>query len=426
MKTKITILLMSLLAGACSFAQPKDRGIIGKTNSLAGWSNIKPNKFDYPESTKVLIGSITSNTTLSSAETYLITGKVYVTNNATLTIEPGTILRGDFDTKGCLVIGKGAKIDAIGVQNNPIVFTSNKSVGERKPGDWAGIIMMGDAPINGIGGVSNVDYDTDAQFRAYGGSNAQSTSGSMKYVRIEFAGYSPDRKKNYNGLSLYAVGGQTKLDYVQVSNSAGNSYKFYGGNVTNANNLFSYRAVNDDFSFTQGAQCVMNNGLAIRNAFATSSSENARCVNLKSYDKKEMTDFSKKMSNITLENFTLLNENDGDASAIGIIREAVYVNSDSNFTMKNSVINGFTPAFLFNSDIQINDANLKKVVVEGVLLNNCKGYFQSEIGGATEEDLENHYANFNNQRLGDPATALFVAPKNDKVPDLRLRINNIN
>jgi hypothetical protein len=425
MKIKITILLMSMLTGVYSFAQPKDRGIIGKTNSLAGWSNIKPNKFDYPESTKVLIGSITTNTTLSSAETYLITGKVYVTNNATLTIEPGTIIRGDFDTKGCLVIGKGAKIDAQGVQNNPIVFTSNKSMGERKPGDWGGIIIMSDAPINGIGGVSNIDYDTDAQFRAYGGSNAQSNSGIMKYVRIEFAGYSSDRKKNFNGLTLYAVGGQSKFEFIQVSNSAGNSFKFFGGNVS-ASNLFSYRAVNDDFSFTQGVQCTMNNGLAIRNAFATSSSENARCVNLKSYDKKEMTDFSKKMSAVNIENFTLLNENDGDASANGIIREAVYVNADSSFSMKNSVINGFTPAFLFNSDIQINDANLRKVVVEGVLLNNCKGYFQSEIGGATEEDLENHYANFNNQRLGDPATALFVSPKNEKVPDLRLRINNIN
>jgi hypothetical protein len=425
MKTKITILLMSLLAGINSFAQPKDRGIIGKTNSLAGWTNIKPNKFDYPESTKVLIGSITSNTTLSSSETYLITGKVYVTNNATLTIEPGTVIRGDFDTKGCLVIGKGAKIEAVGLQNNPIIFTSNKSLGERKPGDWGGIVIMGDAPINGIGGVSNVEYDADAQYRAYGGSNAAHYGGTLKYVRIEFAGYSSERKKNFNGLSLYAVGGQTKLEYVQISNSAGNSFKFYGGNIF-ANNLFSYRAVNDDFSFTQGVQTTMSNGLAIRNAFATSSSENARCINLKSYEKKEMTDFTKKMSSANLENFTLLNENDGDASAVGIIRESVYINADSNISMKNSVINGFTPAFLFNSDIQINDANLRKVVVEGVLLNNCKGYFQSEIGGSTEEDLENHYANFNNQRLGDPATALFVSPKNEKVPDLRLRINNIN
>ncbi len=425
MKKNFTILLITIFSCFTANAQ-QERGIVGASNWLVGWTNIRPNKVDYPETTKILYSNITTNYRLSNTETYLLQGKVYITNNATLTIEPGTVIRGDSDNPGMLIITKGARIVAEGVQNSPIIFTSNKPIGERKAGDWGGVVLMGDAPINSIGGQANLDYDLEPQFRSYGGNNVQQDAGSMKYVRIEFAGNNPDRKKNFNGLTVAGIGAKTKLEYLQITNTNGNSFKFLGGNV-NANNLVSYRTKNDDFNFTQGVQATLVNCAATRNAFVTSN-DNARCINVKSFEKKELTDFTKKMSNVIADNFSLLNETDGEASAEGIIREAIYVNSDCIFALKNSIVSGFTSAFLFNSEIAITDANLKKITSQNVLINNCKANFQSELGGSTDGDLESHYSglNFKNLYIQKTMGELFIAPKNDKTPDLRIKISDIH
>ena len=170
---KFKLILFFVMSSCFSItAQLQDTGITGASNWLGGWTSFKANKNDYNETTKILYGTIDSNFTLSGSETYLLQGNVYVTNNAVLTIEPGTIIRGDTENNGVLIITKGAKIKAEGTANSPIVFTSNKDL--RKPGDWGGIIIIGEAPVNSFGGIANVNYEIDYQVRTYGGANAES------------------------------------------------------------------------------------------------------------------------------------------------------------------------------------------------------------------------------------------------------------
>lgn len=78
-------------------------------------------------------GNITQDTKLTKRDTYLLLGNVFVTDSTTLTIEPGTVIIGDFKTNGSLIISKGSKIMAEGQETDPIIFTSNRSV--KKEGD---------------------------------------------------------------------------------------------------------------------------------------------------------------------------------------------------------------------------------------------------------------------------------------------------
>ena len=107
----------------------------------------------------VVSGAITANTTWTKNNTYLLQGFVYVKNGATLTIEPGTTIKGDKVSKGALIVTRGAKIIADGTPSEPIVFTSNES--SPTYGDWGGIIILGNAPTNntfqGQAGVGEIE-----------------------------------------------------------------------------------------------------------------------------------------------------------------------------------------------------------------------------------------------------------------------------
>src|SRR5690606_22437337 len=160
---------------------------------------------------------------------YLLQGNVYVTNNATLTIDPGTIIMGDYDSKASLIITKGATLIANGLETDPIVFTSNKAV--KKAGDWGGVIVLGNAPTNKFGNVSSVNFDTDPNLCSYGGIDPASNSGIIKFVRIEFAGAKVKGASDFNGLLLAGVGNKTILENIMVSYSAGDSFDILGGEL---------------------------------------------------------------------------------------------------------------------------------------------------------------------------------------------------
>ncbi len=199
-------------------------------------------------------GNITANTTWTKDNIYLLTGFVYVKSGATLTIEAGTLIKGDKPSKGTLIITRTGKISAAGTECEPIVFTSNQPIGDRAPGDWGGIILLGDAPINikdsasglpidGIieGGVDNASFDG-----RYGGTNAGSNSGTMQYVRIEYPGIAFVLNNEINGLTFGGVGTGTTIDHIQVSFSGDDSYEWFGGTV-NCKNLIAFKGTDDDF-----------------------------------------------------------------------------------------------------------------------------------------------------------------------------------
>ena len=205
------IIFFLLFPFLCLFSQ-QEKGIYGNENWLNIWTEFNSTDQQYPEPTQIISGNITKDTKLYKKETYLLLGNVFITDNVTLSIEPGTLILGDFNTKASLVISNGAKIIAEGTLTDPIIFSSNRGI--KKNGDWGGIFILGNSPTNRLEERSKLDYGlnpSSSEMILYGGTDKESNSGILKYVRIEYAG---KRTKNYgyfNGLTLAGVGSETIL-----------------------------------------------------------------------------------------------------------------------------------------------------------------------------------------------------------------------
>lgn len=421
---KFTLMICLLLTAAGASAQ-QEKGIIGYSNWLDNWTEFKPQKTESKDANQILAGNITVNTKLLKRNVYILQGNVYVTNNAVLTIEPGTVIIGDAVSKGTLVITKGAQIMAIGQETDPIIFTSNQSM--KKAGDWGGLVILGDAPINKFGNTGSYSMDLDPALTIYGGNNQASNSGVLKYVRIEFAGKKVKGMDSFNGLTIAGVGNKTVLENIMVSYSGGDSFAFYGGDV-NTSQLVSYKSINDDFKFTQGTQCRLFNSLAVRSSYLSSNKNGSRCLEVKSYEKKNETDFTKKATLVSASNMTMLNDSENIKADIqaGLIKEAVYVAENASLELKRSVVSGFNPAVLIDSNTEINDVNLKKIKFEEMFFNQCNGNIFTE-NKTDNTDLENWYGNsiFFNVYSHTDNKETFVDVYNAKRPDYRLQLGKI-
>lgn len=142
--------------------------------------------------------------------TYLMKGWIYVTEGSELTIEPGTVIKGDKETKASLIVERGGKLIAQGTASEPIVFTSEMEPGNRRPGDWGGIILCGRAKNNKT--VMQIEGGPRSE---HGGDNDADNSGVLSYVRVEFAGYPFNPDEEINGVTFGSVGSGTKVDHVQ-------------------------------------------------------------------------------------------------------------------------------------------------------------------------------------------------------------------
>jgi hypothetical protein len=204
---------------------------------------------------KRVTANITANTTWHPDTVYELSGFIKVANGAVLTILPGTRIVGDFQIPGSsLFVLRGARIVAEGTVDRPIVFTSERPVGQRQPGDWGGIIIIGNgitnrgAPtyIEGTGtGPENplVDYS--------GGSDNDDNSGVLRFVRIEFAGFPTAPNEELNSLTMAAVGRGTTIEFVQVLQGLDDSFEWFGGAV-DGRYLVSYESADDHFDASEG------------------------------------------------------------------------------------------------------------------------------------------------------------------------------
>lgn len=200
-----------------------------------------------------LTGEIDSDAVLTCDKDYLLRFTTYVRQGATLTIEPGTTIKGDFETKGVLVIQPGARIHARGTEDSPIVFTSARSSG-KKSGDWGGVVLLGLAPINLKDGsgepmVGHVEGLTIGG--QYGGSNPNDSSGVLSHVRIEYCGTEIAPNNEINGLTFGGVGRGTVVDHVQVRHSADDCFEFFGGTL-DAKYLVCQHPEDDAFDWDYG------------------------------------------------------------------------------------------------------------------------------------------------------------------------------
>ena len=206
-----------------------------------------------PAGDAVLTGNITQSRILYRDTTYTLSGYVKVTNGAVLTIQDGTKIVGDIDQPGSsLWILPGARIMAEGTAARPIVFTSERPAGQRKPGDWGGIILIGRGKLNRTVNPISTEGPAGHTENYAGGTNNDDNSGVLRYVRIEFAGYDVSGSgQELNSLSMYAVGRGTKIEYVQTLAGLDDSFEWFGGAV-DGRYLVSFESGDDHFDWTEG------------------------------------------------------------------------------------------------------------------------------------------------------------------------------
>lgn len=291
---------------------------------------------------------ITTNTTWTADKIYLLKNNVYVTNNVTLTIEAGTIIKGDKATKGALIITRGSKINATGTVDKPIVFTSNLAAGGRSQGDWGGLVILGKAP-NNLGTSVAIEGISDATDKAkHGGTDAADNSGTLKYVRIEYAGIPLGPDNELNGLSLGSVGSGTTIEYVEVYRSGDDAYEWFGGTV-NAKHLLAIDSWDDDFDTDNGFSGKIQFGLAQRLAATAdvSGSNGFESDNLSSGTNVTP------QTNAVFSNMTILGPKESATftSINANFQHGAQIRRNSSISILNSVIAGYTEGIYYDDTL---------------------------------------------------------------------------
>ena len=320
---------------------------------------------NIPTST-TLSGNINTTTTLTSDKVWTLKGYVYVTDGAKLIIQPGTTIISDISEKGALCIERGAQILAEGTSSKPIIFTSGKPVGERTPGDWGGIVILGRAKTNRTseptieGGIG----------RPYGGTNDLDNSGVLRYVRIEYAGIAAMPNSEINALTLGGVGSGTILENIQTIYANDDAFEFFGGTV-NGKNLYAYATADDDFDFDFGYTGTITNGVSKRDPQFVDSGDAGNGVEC---DNDGTGSLSQPYTHPKLFNMILVGPNVSTALAnhnLGLrFRRA------TQFTMKNSIVWGW-----MKGGLSLESNETAQFVKDGVSIfeNNSVGTFNPTL-----------------------------------------------
>ncbi|MGB5780436.1 MAG: multidrug transporter [Eudoraea sp.] len=248
MKNKFLVLgITAALIFACEKDNTPD--IVINDNSVI--NNISGGEGTDPGVNTVnLSGVYTENLVLDSEIDYVITGPVLMADGTTLTIPAGiTIKAQPVGVNAYIAIQQGAQINALGTASNPIIMTSNAS--SPSSGDWGGLVICGKAPINSTADGSEDTATSEVGGLSYGGNTPTDNSGNIQYLRIEYAGGAIDGNAELNGLSLYAVGNGTTIDYVEIYEGSDDGIEFFGGTV-NASHIVIVNAEDDSMDWTEG------------------------------------------------------------------------------------------------------------------------------------------------------------------------------
>lgn len=301
--------------------------------------------------TKIISGQITEQVTLPKAK-YTLRGYVYVTNRAILTFAPGSVIVSDVTNKGALIVERNSKLIAEGTAAEPIVFTSGKPAGQRAPGDWGGIILLGNAPTNRTT-EPTIEGGVNAQ---YGGSIAGDNSGTLKYVRIEFAGIAADPGSEINGLTLGGVGSGTKLEYIQVSFGNDDAYEFFGGTV-NAKNLIAFATADDDFDFDFGYTGQIQFGVSCRKTDFFDPGDDTNGIEC---DNDGSGSTATPFTRPVLSNFTLIGHN-AQHTASGRNARGNRWRRSTRFVLRNSILMATQ-----NAGVTMESANTAQAYKDGL------------------------------------------------------------
>ena len=289
----------------------------------------------------VLQGNLTSQEqlNLNADKKYLLRGQVFVRENQTLTIPAGTVIMGEKSTKGTLIIDRGGKIIANGTKEKPVIMTSNQKPGDRDKGDWGGLVLLGKAKIN----LPNPAVEVISPAVNYGGEDDNDNSGSLTFLRVEFAGIELTPNNETNGITLGAVGRGTKFENIQVSYGGDDGIEWFGGSV-NGKNLIVFATWDDCFDIDNGFSGKLQFGLAIRYPSHADQSES----NGFEWDTDGDNDLSRFKTATVASNFTVIGPAIDKNSYNGNYRHAVDLRRNVAGSIVNSVFIGFPTAFRFN------------------------------------------------------------------------------
>ena len=171
---------------------------------------------------------VTADMTLRSDTLYRMGHRLFVHDGATLTIEAGTVVLA-WGPDTAIIVEPGGRIVAEGTREAPVVLTCSSPVGQREPGCWGGLRLLGRAPVTRQQGVAPGVLPADRS--VYGGTDADGLSGVLRYVRVEFAGATGDPEAPGPAIGLYGTGSATLLDHVQARHSLGDGFAFSGGSA---------------------------------------------------------------------------------------------------------------------------------------------------------------------------------------------------
>ena len=327
-------------------------------------------------------GEITGDVTTSKTYVYgnyTLKGMVKVQSGVTLTFEPGCTITCDKTTgENGLIVLNGGQLIANGTADAPIVFTEKSKIG----GSWAGIIMYGNAPIvnSATAPAPQTAVSEDGLALSYGGSNATHNGGSLKYVRVEYAGQViTTNSKEHNGFSFYSVGSGTVLENLVSYMGNDDGFEFYGGTVS-LKNAVSYGNKDDAFDWQDGWRGQNNT-----NWFAYQTGTGNYGIEVES--KAVNNSFWPVVTNITLKRAT----GTTTEAQSEIQLDAIQFKKEGNGDYSNIVIDGYknqtSPTAYSGGAIQILDLNTYnnqvaagKIKLTNVKITNSDNTF---ISGAT-------------------------------------------
>jgi len=386
--------------------------------------------------TITISGKINADTTFRKGNTYILKGLVYIKGNHTLTIEPGTVIRGSFSGAdvAALIITRGSKIMAAGTETEPIVFTS--AAPNPQSGDWGGIVLCGRASINasynGINGLYQVEGgidNADGDGLAGSGDGSPATtavdndnSGTLKYVRIEYAGYAYQPDKEINSLTMACVGSGTTIDHIQVVYAKDDAYEWFGGTV-NCKYLIAYKTQDDDFDTDNGFKGKVQFGLAMRDSVIADISNSET---FESDNNASGTTATPKTSAIFC-NITSIGPR-ATLSNIGstYFRGAAHIRRNTAMSLFNSIILGWPRGVEIDAttgtstalNIEDSSLRLRNITIAGCATNTR---FSGTAGATITNDaaftswFTNSY--YNNDILVNAADAKLIQPFNYQAPD---------
>lgn len=291
--------------------------------------------------------------TLSKDTTYVISGTVTVDSGAVLTIPAGTKLVGDTVARpSSLVIRRGARILANGTAAEPIVFTSQKPAGRRARGDWGGLVINGRSNCN-----FTLPCSGEGSSGTYGGSVPADSSGVLRYVRIEYAGYEVSPNNELNGLTLNGVGSKTVIENVQVHFGNDDGIEWFGGTV-NVKYAIVTGADDDQFDYSTGWQG--------KGQFWIAQTDTTRGDKGFEVDNNETTFTAQPYTDPTIYNVTLIGRS--GRGAANLTAAGLHLRRGTRGTLVNAIVTGFNAALDIDDQITADNCTAGTLVVRNSIV----------------------------------------------------------